>query len=197
MAEAAHLQAEKLEGIVEALEDGEDLDHVHEQAQKSLPHYMLLLVDPYHLTAYWYEVVECVRKIAMVGLPVVIYSRGGIDQLLMGQLFALVFLGVFLLMRPLHDPGDNVLHAACDVQLYLTMLMMSVLKAYPVGSGEVHAMDVCMMVMTFATASLLFIEETGKAAPTLEPPRPEPSACRVLFAPKRRPLLRSRELSYH
>lgn len=142
-------------------EEGEDLEHVHEQAQKYLPEYMRVLVEPYHLSTYWYEVVECVRKFVLVGLPVVYFEHGHVDQLYMGQCIALLLLGGFLVLRPCHDAGDNVLHTATDVQLYVTMMIGVVLKHYPVGSGQHETMDWALLIMTIFTTSLLLIEETA------------------------------------
>ena len=81
-------------------------EQLHEEANRRLPHFMIRLIEPYRLTTYWFEIVECLRKVAIVGLPAFFY-QGSVEQVLLGQLTAVTMFGVFLVLRPSDDAGDN------------------------------------------------------------------------------------------
>ena len=42
----------------------------HDEALTALPGYMVKIIGNYRMHAYWFEVFECVRKLALVGLLV-------------------------------------------------------------------------------------------------------------------------------
>ena len=52
---------------------------MHKKAANLLPAYMMPLVSPYTLVAYWFEIAECMRKVALVGVPTLFY-QGSIEQ---------------------------------------------------------------------------------------------------------------------
>ena len=130
---------------------------VHEEAREILPHYMLGLIEPYTLVAYWFELFECLRKVLLVGLPV-FFFQGSVEQLLIGQLIAVATYGVYLYVKPLSDPMDNILQTAAQVQIYMTLLVSIVLQVNPSDRAR-NSVDMILMACTLMTIGFLFIEE--------------------------------------
>ena len=54
-------------------------EKVHEEAHAMLPDFMMPLVSPYTLAAFYFEIIECFRKVLIVGIPVFFYP-GSIEQ---------------------------------------------------------------------------------------------------------------------
>ena len=50
-----------------------------------LPQAVLKLTEGYELRVYWFEIVECVRKLALTGMPVW-FEMGSVPQLVFGLL---------------------------------------------------------------------------------------------------------------
>ena len=132
-------------------------EQLHEEAHRRLPHFMIRLIEPYRLTTYWFEIVECLRKVAIVGLPA-FFFQGSIEQVLLGQVTAVSMFGVFLAVRPSDDAGDNVLQTAAQLQIYGTLLVAIILKLDP-SPSQVDSMDTILIGMSLVTLSLLFVEE--------------------------------------
>ena len=139
-------------------EDGISADEqVHEEAREILPHYILGLIEPYTLVAYWFELFECFRKVLLVGLPV-FFFQGSVEQLLIGQLIAVGTYGIYLYVKPLTDPMDNLLQTAAQVQIYMTLLTSIVLRVNPSDRAR-DSVDMILMGSAMMTAGMLFFEE--------------------------------------
>lgn len=92
------------------------------------------VIDGYRPEFYWYELLECVRKLALVGLliPVgqAIGDRGhsGIAQLVVGSLIAAALLCVLCAARPYQLATDNALAITCQASVFITLQLAMYLK---------------------------------------------------------------------
>jgi hypothetical protein len=130
---------------------------LHKEAEERLPHFMLRLIEPYRLTAYWFEIFECLRKVLIVGLPAFFY-RGSVEQVLLGQFATVATMSMFLVVRPLQFEGDNVQSVAAQVQI-LSVLLLSVLIQVGGDAQTMDNVDTILMAMGFISVAMLFHEE--------------------------------------
>ena len=92
--------AERMTGSTEqvSIEEGdlEGLDH------------LIMLIDPYHPKFFYFEIVECVRKMLLIGVTVFI-ERGSFTQMVLAQIVAVISFGLYAATQPYADPLDNYL----------------------------------------------------------------------------------------
>ena len=58
-----------------------------------LPGYLISLVGGYEYRTYWFELLETIRKVLMVGVPATFPGRGGTEQLFWGLLVCFLTFG--------------------------------------------------------------------------------------------------------
>ena len=95
------------------------------------------VVEGYRPKFYWYELLECVRKLSLVGLlhfvdPPGTHSdygdSGGIAQLLAGSLIAGLLLCTLCAARPYQLRSDNALAIACQGTIFVTLQLALYLR---------------------------------------------------------------------
>ena len=84
------------------------------------------LWKPYKPQRYYYEVIECSRRILLTGVVVFIYPNSG-AQIAAAVAIAVVFVLVSEALAPFHSPWDNWIsrlgHAIVFVSMYLALLL--------------------------------------------------------------------------
>ena len=88
---------------------------------------MRALWAPYKPKRYYYEVIECVRRIALTGLAVFIYP-GSAAQVALEALFAVVINAIFEMQCPFINPLDKWLYRSGTWVIYLSMYLALLLK---------------------------------------------------------------------
>ena len=96
----------------------------------SLPTYFGQVIGPYELRVYWFEVFECARKLAIVGLPLFIMP-GTLEQLVIGLCVCFVSLGVHVLLNPYLQLRDDYVSRICQAQIFFALVVGVVLKTEP------------------------------------------------------------------
>ena len=85
----------------------------HEEAfaiKESLPPMVRKLMVGYHLKCYWFEVFECIRKILLIGIPV-LFRPGSTIQLVLGLIISFVTFGMYAAKTtPRRDPHLDPAH---------------------------------------------------------------------------------------
>jgi hypothetical protein len=102
---------------------------IHTKLKEDVKTYAWLkpVLGGYRPQYYWYELLECVRKLALVGLLIPI-GNGGVAQLVAGSLIAAMLLCVLCAARPYQLKSDNMLAIACQATVFLTLQLAMYLR---------------------------------------------------------------------
>ncbi len=130
--------------LTEQAEKGEPGGFVQVLTLEQLPGYFKKLIGPYELRVYWFEVFECIRKIALVGLPV-FFMPGTLEQLILGLLICFLSFGAYTLLSPYLEPKHDYVSRLCQCQIFFALLAGIVLKAEPSQSTT----DTFGLILTF------------------------------------------------
>ena len=124
---------------------------------------ILGLWKPYKPERYYYEVIECSRRILLTGVVVFIYPNSG-AQIAAAVAIAVVFVFVSEALAPFHSPWDNWIsrlgHAILFVSMYLALLLKVDVsgedsysqKAFEVVLVAAHG---CMVLLVVAEAGVM------------------------------------------
>lgn len=117
---------------------------------------------PYKPNRYYYEVIECCRRVALTGLAVFIYP-GAAAQVAIEALFAVVFYTVFEMQRPFVGALDAWLYRSGSWVIYLSMYFALLLKvdtsqddhsSQDVFAALLIAAHVCMVIVVIIQSIL-------------------------------------------
>ena len=75
------------------------LDAEEEALMDQLPDFVTKLISGYRLKCFWFEIFECVRKLALVCMPV-FFPIGSDAQLVYGLCVCFLTFGVYMLLNP-------------------------------------------------------------------------------------------------
>ena len=104
---------------VDVLKDLRELEHEDVTERAALPSSISKLLKGYELRACWFEVFECVRKLAVACLPVFFQPSGSASQLLFGLMVCFVCFGAYVHFDPFEDRGNDAVARLCQVQIVL------------------------------------------------------------------------------
>ena len=134
---------------------------------------------PYKRSRYYYEVIECGRRVALTGLAVFIYP-GSIAQVALEALFAVLFSTMSEILRPFADPVDAWLYRFGTWIVFLSMYLALLLKvdatdndsqSQNVFAGLLIAAHGGMILVVMANACLSawkgFVEVRAVEMPTI------------------------------
>ena len=126
-------------------------------ARKQLPGSISKLVNGYEVRMWWFEIFECVRKLAVACLPVFFQPSGSPSQLVWGLVVCFVAFGLYVHFDPYEERGDNAVAALCQMQIFFSLLASVALTS---ASGAVGTnMDVLLVVLYFLPVGLaIFLE---------------------------------------
>ena len=93
------------------------------------------IIGMYELRTCWYEVVECVRKLLLVALPV-FFPEGSNIQLNVSLFISFVSTAVVVGVWPYRDPEVGVLMTATQVQVFISLLSTNLLRGSERDDGE-------------------------------------------------------------
>ena len=85
------------------------------------------LMDAYKPRCYYWETLDLLRKLALVGL-VVIAGRGSAAQVMVGATFSFAFFSLHMRAWPYKIDHDNNFRAATETHTFLTMLVAFLLR---------------------------------------------------------------------
>ena len=96
------------------------------------------LWEPYKPRRYYYEVVECGRRIVLTGVGVFL-SQGSAAQVALEVLFAVVFIVISEVLSPFVDPMDAWLYRSGMWVVFLSMYLALMLKVPDDNSQDAFA----------------------------------------------------------
>ena len=130
---------------------------------------MSKLLSGYDHRTYYFEIVECVRKQAMVSMPVFFEPAGSPAQLITGLLICFITSAGYSMLEPYAKRNDNWLAAIAQLQIFFTLLSAIALSFSPAEYGNsAGAMDVLLCFMLVVPAVCWAIMEGIKRGCTKE-----------------------------
>jgi hypothetical protein len=94
---------------------------------ESLPKYMRPLVRPYEYSCYWFEVFECLRKLALTGVTI-FFPAGSMEQLVFTLIICVFLSWIYHHKQPYKNYDDDVLAAVCQASVFLVLVSRIVLQ---------------------------------------------------------------------
>jgi hypothetical protein len=101
---------------------------LHGQSPK-LPSFVHTLTDMYNLDFWFWEVIECVRKMVFVGLSFLV-GYGSVGQLMFGLTISVLFIVTYNYLSPYDTFGNNILQQLCQLNIFAQLLAATVLRYY-------------------------------------------------------------------
>jgi hypothetical protein len=130
-----------------------------------LPEAVLKLTEGYELRVYWFEVVECVRKLALTGMPVW-FEMGSVPQLVFGLLISFFSFGAYMHLEPYADDRDDTLSQLCQAQTFFALVSSIILQSVPPDSPANRNMGALLVLLTaLPIAFAVLIEIQSDAEP--------------------------------
>jgi hypothetical protein len=94
----------------------EELEAEMEAGKAELPGYIGKLTEGYEFRCYAFEVFECVRKIALVGIPVFFSPPGSVSQTTFALMTCFITFGVHTTLSPYINAQNDRLSQICQAQ---------------------------------------------------------------------------------
>ena len=137
------------------------------------------LHSEYRPALYWWELMEMLRRLILVG-ALVVFRQGSIEQVAFGTLFALVYSAIQMTAAPYRKFSDNFFASACSLLLsvlfllcllfkYAALTQLPTLNLTPEQREYTYAFDSLMFsgvltvvcVSAFALLGVVFIFQAG------------------------------------
>ena len=117
--------------------------------------YRLLAADPNRCNmlsadefrVYWFEIFECVRKLALTGIPVW-FEMGSTGQLTCGLLVSFISFGAYALLEPFENPSDDRLSQLCQAHTFFALLSSIILTSVTEDGPTSRNMGVLLCILT-------------------------------------------------
>ena len=150
------------------------LEQQQERIYHSLPPFVKKLVGGYRMEAFWFEIFECLRKLALVCIPVFFDPPGSASQLIFGLVLCFCTFGFYTATAPFDDKGSNIVAQLCQAQIFFALLSSVSLKfSGTLTSTALHNLDAILTVLTFMPLVALLamraqsFANSGKGLPRL------------------------------
>ena len=144
---------------VDVLKDLRELEHEDVTERAALPSSISKLLKGYELRACWFEVFECVRKLAVACLPVFFQPSGSASQLLFGLMVCFVCFGAYVHFDPFEDRGNDAVAQLCQVQIFFSLLS-SVALSFSDDENAGSNIDMLLVVLLFLPVMLAVVLES-------------------------------------
>jgi len=135
----------ELAAIAEVLQ----LKKREEALRAGLPDYVQKLILGYELRTYYFEIIECFRKLAIVCLPVFFRPSGSVGQLIFGLLVCFLTFGAHMLYSPYIEDENDRLAQLCQVHIFFSLTSSIALKYDPTTLSDSTNMDALLSFLTF------------------------------------------------
>ena len=141
------------------LKELRELEHEDASERAALPSYISKLLKGYELRVPWFEVFECVRKLAIACLPVFFQPSGSASQLLFGLMICFMCFGFYVAFDPFEDRGNDAVAQLCQLQIFFSLLS-SVALTYEDDENAGSNIDVLLVVLWFLPLTVAFYLES-------------------------------------
>ena len=118
---------------------------------RTLPASLKKLTAGYTSKCFWFEIFECVRKLAIIGIPAIpVFKPGGVEQRSGAMLICFMSFGVISHFEPYEDPEDTRLALMCQFEIFVMMVASMVTSV----SKDTALVDAALTIIL--TAIVLF-----------------------------------------
>ena len=131
-----------------------ELEHEEVEVRAALPSAVSKLLKGYELRVSWFEVFECVRKLAIACLPVFFQPSGSASQLLFGLMVCFGCFGFYVAFDPFEDRGNDTVAQLCQLQIFFSLLS-SVALSYEDDENVGSNIDLVLVVLWFLPVTML------------------------------------------
>jgi len=97
--------------------------------EQDLPRYLRPLVAPYDYECYWFEMFECLRKVALTGITTFL-PRGSLGQLVLGLVLCVVLSWCYHNWKPYKIPENDALAQLCQAVVFFVMVSKIIVQNY-------------------------------------------------------------------
>ena len=144
---------ERAELPVGTLRKLRQLEREEERGRQGLPGSVSKLLKGYELRAWWFEIFECGRKLAVACLPVFFTPSGSATQLVFGLMICFLCFGAYVHFDPYEDRGNDAVARLCQTQIFFSLLA-SVAIASDDGANAGSNLDAVLVVLWFVPVGL-------------------------------------------
>ena len=134
------------------------LSEKDEAEREALPGHIKKLINGYELRCLWFEIFECVRKLAIACVPVFFVPSGSVSQLIFGLIVCFGCFAAYVGYHPFEHSDDDLLAKICQAQVFFALLS-SVALSYDVdtrlAARNLDALLVALAVLPAVLAVLL------------------------------------------
>lgn len=138
----------------------ERLQNEEEMLTGHLPDYVKKLILGYELRTYDFELFECLRKLALVCLPVFFQPSGSVSQLMFGLIICFLTFGTYMVKAPYISDNDDRLASLCQAQIFFSLLSSVALKYDPETRANATNLDLLLSFLTFLPIAFAVVTET-------------------------------------
>ena len=124
-----------------------EMKDFREDALASLPGYFKKLTAPYEYRVYYFEIFECIRKLLLLGLPI-LFEKGSMPQLVIGILVCFTSFGAYMMLAPYVKDSDDHLSQLCQFQVFFSLLAALIMK----NPGEPETKEIMGYILAFMLA---------------------------------------------
>ena len=122
-------------------------------AKISAKHRLSFLIGPYERRVYWYEVVECFRRISLSGL-LVIFGAGSTRQIVVATFLALFYIRVGAFYNAQRADEDDMLAEMCNWQLFFILYICLLIR---VGAAPEDVGAILLFILVVSFGAVLFV----------------------------------------
>jgi hypothetical protein len=146
--------------------------HALAECPRSVAADLGFLLNPYLLKCYPFEIVECLRKIALVGLPV-FFINASLEQLVIGLVVCVISIAVFAWWKPYRDPADNTLQMLCQMGIFFALVAKVILSHPDTTDAQSDTLGVMILVLVLSPVALvilhILVDPTDNATDAIDP----------------------------
>ena len=113
------------------------------------------LWKPYKPSCYYYEVIECGRRVALTGLVVFVYP-GSAAQVAIEALLAFVFSSLSEIISPFAEPLDAWLYRSGTWVIFLSVYLALLLKM-DAADGDIHSQNIFAGLLIAAYGGMVLV----------------------------------------
>ena len=123
------------------------LEQEENELRKQLPDFVQKLILGYELRTFYFELIECGRKLAIVCLPVFFQPPGSISQNIFGQIVCFVMFGLYMFLNPYAEQSDDRLAQICQCEIFFSLLSSIALQYDEAVIHDATNFDVLLSVL--------------------------------------------------
>ena len=138
----------------------ERVEKKQESLNRSLPTAVKKLTNGYTWRCYWFEIFECVRKIAIIGGPI-IFDPGTVEQRTMGMVICFCTAVLLAWFHPYEDPADQQVALLCQFDIFFIMIAGMVLEINPDSPLVDAALSAMTILLTLGTIFAEMLDGMG------------------------------------